>query len=127
MVPSFGAPSFASPVSQRVVRADGTIEQAVARCYPTDLCVLILYRNGDRLSIYSEGHAYCEPYFLHFDRTNGGRTLYAFSRRLDYDAHAGALGCGRSKTTRIVMDGGRVSLAISTNPDGTLRFHFSNR
>ena len=64
----FGAPSFASPVSQEITFADGSIGKAVSRCYATDLCALISYGNNDRLAIYSEGAGYCRPYVLHFER-----------------------------------------------------------
>lgn len=123
------APSFASPVSQHVTLSDGSIAQAVERCYATDLCAMISYVNGGQLSIYSEGAAYCKPYVLHFERTSGGRTIYAFSREVDYDRYYGKSGsrCGRSRTTHIVMDGGRVRLTVSKNVDGTLRFHFEHR
>jgi hypothetical protein len=129
MMPNgFAAPSFASPVSQEVTFADGRSAAAVSRCYTTDLCALISYGNGDRLAIYSEGAAYCRAYVLHFERTSFGRTIYAFSRVLDYDDPPAAHGrhCLRTRTTRIVMDGGREQLTISKNADGTLRFHFGD-
>jgi hypothetical protein len=129
LIPSpFGAPSFASPVSQEITFADGRTGQAVSRCYATDLCALISYGNNDRLAIYSEGAAYCRPYVLHFERTSLGRTIYSFSRVLDYDDPSAANGrhCVRTRTTHIVMDGGRERLTISKNADGTLRFRFGD-
>ncbi|MFY9719234.1 MAG: hypothetical protein WAK16_06260 [Candidatus Cybelea sp.] len=129
VAPSLAAPTFAWPVSQHISTADGSVWQAVVRCYATDLCALISYPNGDQMTIYSEGAAYCEPYVLHFNRTNGGRTIYSFSRDVDYDersiAHRSK--CARTRPTHIGMDGGRVILGISQNADGSLRFHFAKR
>jgi hypothetical protein len=126
--PFGGAPSFASPVSQRIEFGDGSVGRAVHRCYATDLCALISYSNGDRLAIYSEGAAPCKPYVLYFSRANGGREIYGFSRDLERDQSAGASGarCPTTRATRIVMAGGRIELTISKNPDGTLRFTFAN-
>jgi hypothetical protein len=120
-----GAAGFASPVTQRVAFGDGSLGQAVDRCYVTDLCALISYPNGDRLAIYSGGAARCDPYVLHFDRTNGGRTIYGFSRYLDRDESPGDR-CPTMRTTRIVMNGGRTALIIAKNRDGTLRFTFAS-
>jgi hypothetical protein len=125
---AFGAPSFASHVSQEITFADGRAGQAVSRCYATDLCALISYGNNDRLAIYSEGAAYCRPYVLHFERTSLGRTTFSFSRVLDYDEPSTGNGrhCVRARTTHIVMDGGHERLTISKNADGTLRFRFGD-
>jgi hypothetical protein len=119
---SFGStPSFASPISQHVNLGDGSAGQAVDRCYATDLCALISYANGDQLAIYSEGAARCKPYVLYFSRTNGGRAIYGFSRDADRDPSTGAP-CPTTLATRIRMDGGRISVTITKNSDGTLRF-----
>jgi hypothetical protein len=126
--PFGGVPSFASPVSQHIEFGDGSVGQAVDRCYAMDLCALISFGNGDRLAIYSEGAARCKPYVVYFSRTNGGREIYGFSRDLERDWPSGARGarCPTTRATRIVMVGGRVVLTISKNADGTLRFHFAN-
>jgi hypothetical protein len=123
---SLAAPAFAWPVSQQISLADGSTWQAVVRCYATDLCALVSYPNGDQMAIYSEGAAYCKPYVLHFNRTNGGRTIYSFSRDVDYDERpiAHRSNCAQTRPTHIAMDGGRVILGISQNADGSLRFHF---
>lgn len=120
-------PAFAWPVSQRISAVDGSIWQAVVRCYATDLCALASYPNGEQMAIFSEGAAYCKPYILQFTRTNGGRTIYSFSREIDYDEYpiAHRLNCARTRPTHIGMDGGRVILGISQNADGSLRFHFA--
>ena len=127
VAPSLIAPTFAWPVSQRISLADNSVWQAVVRCYATDLCALVSYPNGDQMAIYSEGAAYCKPYVLHFSRTNSGRTIYSFSRDVDYDEHpiAHRSSCARTRPTHIGMDGGRVILGISQNADGSLRFHFA--
>jgi hypothetical protein len=124
---SLPAPTFARPVSQQISLSDNSVWQAVVRCYATDLCALVLYPNGDQMAIYSEGAAYCKPYVLHFNRTSGGRTVYSFSRDVDYDERpiAHRTNCARTRPTRIVMDGGRVILGISQNADGSLRFHLA--
>jgi hypothetical protein len=119
-----GTPSFASPISQHIELGDGSVGQAVGRCFTTDLCALVAYANGDRLAIYSEGAARCKPYVVYFDRTNGGRTIYGFSRDLERDQTTGDR-CPTTRATRIVMDGGRVALTIAKNNDGTLRFTFA--
>jgi hypothetical protein len=124
---ALNAPAFAWPISQRISLADGSLWESVVRCYATDLCALVTYPNGDRMAIYSEGAAYCEPYVVRFNRTNGARTIYSFSREVDYDEHpvAHRPRCARSRPTHIGMDGGRVVLGISQNADGSLRFHFA--
>ena len=127
--PLAATPAFASPISQHIEFDDGSVGQAVGRCYATDLCALISYGNGDRLAIYSEGAARCKPYVLYFNRTNGARTIYGFSRDLERDQSFRAPGahCPTTRETRIVMQGGRVALTISKNTDGTLRFNFTAR
>lgn len=127
--PFGGVPSFASPVSQRIELGDGSVGQAVASCYATDLCALISYGNGDRLAIYSEGAAHCKPYVVYFSRTNGVREIYRFSRDLERDEVPGAPNahCPTTRATRIVMAGGHVELTIAKNTDGSLKFNFVNR
>ena len=127
MAPSLAAPTFAWRVSQQISLGDNSVWQAVVRCYATDLCALVSYPNGDQIAIYSEGATYCKPYILRFNRTNGGRTIYSFSRDVDYDEYpiAHRSHCARTRPTHIGMDGGRVILGISQNADGSLRFHFA--
>jgi hypothetical protein len=123
----FAAPAFAWPISQAITASDGSHWQAVVRCYATDLCALASFPNGDHIAIYSEGAAYCEPYLLNFSRTNPVRTIYSFSRHVDYDEQPAAhrARCARTLPTHIAMDGGRMILGISQNADGSLRFHFA--
>jgi hypothetical protein len=123
--PSNAEPQFASPVTQRLTFADGSSAQAVGRCFAFDLCAQVTYGDGSQLSIYSEGATYCEPYVLHFDRNIGDRAVYSVSRNVDHDRPS-AFGCGHSRDTRIPMDGGRATLTVSENADGTLKFNFAN-
>lgn len=123
----FGAaPSFASPVAQHIELRDGSVGQAVGRCYATDLCASISYADGDRLAIYSEGAARCKPYVVYFNRSSRGREEYGFSRDLERDRSFGA-SCPTTRPTRLLIAGGRIALTISKNADGTLRFTFAGR
>jgi hypothetical protein len=124
LLPANGQP-FASPVAQRVTLADGSSAAAVRRCFAFDLCAQVTYTDGSQLSIYSEGAAYCAPYVLDFARTDGDRTIYNATRNVDHDP-PGVLGCRRSRDTRIALDGGRSTLTVSENADGTLNFSFAN-
>lgn len=125
IMPFGGTRAFASSITQHIEFRDGSVGQAVDRCFATDLCALISYANGDQLAIYSEGAARCEPYILHFNRTNGGRAIYGFARKLERDESAGAR-CPTTHATRIAMDGGRILLTITKNTDGTLKFKFAS-
>lgn len=121
----YGAtPRFASRVTQSFAFIDGSMAQAVDRCFAFDLCARITYTDGTQLAIYSEGAAYCEPYVLNFIRSAGAREVYSVSRNVDHDP-PGAFGCGHSRTTRIPIDAGRAVLTVSENLDGTLRFQFN--
>lgn len=103
-----------APTSQTTPRVMPT--RAVDRCDTGDLCAEIRYEDGDRLAIYSEGATQCDRYKLYFKRTNGSRTVYAFSRNI-------ASLCGDA-TASMSLDGGRDRLTISRNADGSLRFSF---
>lgn len=122
--PPFNSARFASPVSQRLSLDDGSVAQAVDRCFAFDLCAQIRYPDGSQLAIYSEGATSCQPYILNFIRTIGDRTIFSATRSVDHDP-PGVFGCGHSRTTQIPMEGGRTTLTISENQDGTLKFHFS--
>ncbi len=126
--PQSGTPEFSSDVAQRIDFAGGAVGRAVNDCYTGDLCALITYGSGGQFAIYSEGAATCKPYVLSFNRTNGDRTIYSFSRDMDHDPPFGWLGprCGHTHATHIVMDGGRINLTVSPNDDATLRFEFDD-
>ena len=109
--------------------SDGSIAASSAHCGDTDLCATVTYLDGDKLSIYSEGAAYCQPYILHFVRVNGPRTIYEYSRAINHDpvtSTAFGTSCGHSQTTQMVMDHGLVHLTVSENHDGTLNLVFTH-
>jgi hypothetical protein len=90
-----------------------------------DLCARIAYDDGNVLSIYSEGAAECQPYFLHFVFADGaGKTLFEFSRSLNH-THAKDAGCGHTVSTEMVLDRGYVHMLVSENQDGTINASFS--
>jgi len=126
-----GAPEQASAMvgsAPAVTFSDGSVAQPEGHCGDTDLCATIVYTNGDKLSIYSEGAAYCQPYILHFVRTNGSATIYEYSRTINHDpATTSAFGmhCGNSQTTQMVLDRGLIHMTVSENHDGTLSVTFS--
>lgn len=112
-----------------IIFSDGAVATAFDHCGDTDLCATITYSNGDKLAIFSEGAAYCQPYMLHFVRTNGTTTIYEYSRAMNHDPETrgafGIVSCGRTQTTQMVMDHGMVHLTVFENTDGTLRLVFS--
>jgi len=111
-----------------VTFSDGSVATASNNCGDTDLCATVSYPNGDKLSIYSEGAAYCQPYILHFVRVNGSTTIYEYSRTINHDVPSGTVfgtSCGHSQATQMVMDHGLVHMTVSENKDGTLRLVFS--
>jgi len=111
-------------VKETVTFSDGSVGKVYDHCGDTDLCASIDYSNGDKLSIYSEGAAYCQPYFLDFVRTSGTNTVFSYSRGINHDPMKGSH-CGRTQTTQMVMDRGFVHLTVFENSDGTLRLVFS--
>ena len=111
-----------------VTFSDGAVATSFDHCGDTDLCATIKYANGDVLSIYSEGAAYCQPYQIDFVRVNGTATIYEYTRVMNHDAPrptAFGVGCGHSQTTQMVMDHGLVHLTVSEDTDGTLKLVFS--
>ena len=73
---------------------NGAVATAYDHCGDMDLCAKLVYSNGNVLSIYSEGAAYCQPYELHFVYADGSnKTLFQFSRALNH-THAKDAGCG---------------------------------
>lgn len=108
--------------------SDGALATAFDHCGDADLCATIAYPNGEQLSIYSEGAAYCQPYVLHFVRVHGTTTIYEFSRTLNHDpVSGGAFGshCGNNRATQMTLDRGFVHLTVDEYTDGSLRFVFS--
>lgn len=113
---------------QQVVFSDGTKALTYDHCGDTDICALLLSPNGDRLSIYSEGAAYCQPYLLHFVKTNHSRTIFEYSRTINHDLPTNTgFGphCGNSRDTQMVMDHGLIHMTVTENHDGTLSVVFT--
>ncbi len=118
------------PSSPPITFSDGSIATTYDHCGDADLCATIAYPNNERLAIYSEGAAYCQPYQVHFVRTHGTSTIYEFSRTLNHDAPtAGAFGsrCGNNQPTQMTLDRGLVHLTIDEYTDGSLRFIFASK
>jgi hypothetical protein len=112
---------------QTIHFTDGSTAVSYNHCGDADLCAAITSQDGSTLSIYSEGAALCQPYFLHFVRTTSdGKTLYEFSRSINHTI-AGRLdgACGHTVSTEMVMDRGYVHLLVTENTDGTLNLQFS--
>jgi hypothetical protein len=63
-VPAIAAAREGVATSSPVTFSDGAVAVAYDHCGDADLCAQIRYANGDQLSIYSEGAAYCQPYFV---------------------------------------------------------------
>jgi hypothetical protein len=113
------------PPSQTIHLTDGAVGVSYGHCGDNDLCARISYQDGRMLSVYSEGAALCQPYFLHFVQTDStGRTLYEFSKPMNHTIPKG-LSCGHTVTTQMVLDRGDVHLSVTENPDGTLDLTFS--
>jgi hypothetical protein len=129
------APGAASAVvkdngsaSMPVTFSDGSVATTFDHCGDADLCATIGYPNGNKLSIYSEGAAKCQPYMLHFVTVHGASTIYEFTRTLNHDAvSANAFGahCGNNLATQMTLDHGLVHLTVDEYTDGSLRFVFS--
>ncbi|HTJ24619.1 MAG TPA: hypothetical protein VMA36_00515 [Candidatus Limnocylindria bacterium] len=103
---------------------NGSTAVSFKHCADLDLCARVAYTDGTTLSIYSEGAAECQPYFLHFVYADGAKTLYEFSRAINH-THAKDAGCGRTVATEMVLDRGYVHMLVTENSDGTLNVDFS--
>jgi len=60
--PANGIVTDDAPASGPLRLSDGSVATASDHCGDADLCATIAYANGDELSIYSEGAAYCQPH-----------------------------------------------------------------
>jgi hypothetical protein len=110
---------------QTIHLTNGATAVSYYHCGDMDLCSKISYQDGSTLSIYSEGAALCQPYFLHFVLADAtGKTLYEFSRQINHTADRG-VSCGHTVSTEMVLDRGYVHLLVTENPDGTLNLDFS--
>lgn len=119
---------FASKAPDQTIHfTNGATAIAYDHCGAADLCAAITNRDGNVLSIYSEGAALCQPYFLHFVLANNvGKTLYEFSRAINHTVGGRFdAACGHTVSTEMVMDRGYVHLLVTENSDGTLNLTFS--
>jgi hypothetical protein len=122
--PRFGAAADA-PEAESMHFTNGAVATAYDHCGDMDLCAKLVYSNGNVLSIYSEGAAYCQPYELHFVYADSSeKTLFEFSRALNH-THAKDAGCGHTVSTEMVFDRGYVHMLVTENPDGTINASFS--
>jgi hypothetical protein len=120
-----GAIAAEPPPSQSIHLTNGAVASSYDHCGDMDLCAKIAYDNGNLLSIYSEGAALCQPYFMHFVLADtAGKTLYEFSRAMNH-TNAKDAGCGHTVSTEMVLDRGYVHMLVTENPDGTLNTSFS--
>jgi hypothetical protein len=113
------------PPNQTVHLTNGATAVGYNHCGDNDLCARINYQDGSALSIYSEGAAECQPYYLHFVESDAsGKTTYEFSRPINHTIPKG-FSCGHTVSTEMVLDRGYVHLLVTENPDGTLNVAFS--
>lgn len=115
-------------ITSTMTFSDGSVAIAYDFCGDTDLCATIKYVNGEVLSIYSEGAAFCQPYLLNFVLANGPTTIYEYARTMNHDAiNTSGLGtrCGHSLATQMVLDHGLVHMTVTENTNGTLKLVFS--
>jgi hypothetical protein len=119
------SPAFADTADQTMKLTNGGTATAYNHCGDMDLCARLTYPNGDILSIYSEGAALCQPYYLHFVMQNGtGVTQYEFARSVNH-TDLRDKGCGHTLPTQMVLDRGAVHMTVIENLDGTLNLVFS--
>lgn len=130
-VAAFAMPAIGSAgqiPDETMTFSDGSQAMSYDHCGDTDMCAQVKYSNGDVLSIYSEGAAYCQPYVLHFVKTNGTTTIFEYSRTINHDApttSAFGVRCGNSRDTQMVMDHGLIHMTVTENHDGTLSVAFT--
>lgn len=110
---------------QTVKLSNGAIATSYHNCGDMDLCARIVNTDGSVLSIYSEGAALCQPYYLHFVLQNaGGVTQFEFSRMVNH-TDTKDKSCGHTVPTQMVLDHGAVHLTVIETTEGTLSLVFS--
>jgi hypothetical protein len=125
---AFAAIHDSLPASAPLTFSDGAVATTFDHCGDADLCATIADTNGDKLYIYSEGAAYCQPYLLHFVKAHTDTTIFEFSRVLNHDritTTAFGTSCGNNRATQMTLDHGLVHLTVDEYTDGSLRFIFS--
>jgi len=120
------APAIAQLQPDQTMRlSNGATATSYHNCGDMDLCARVAYTDGSVLSIYSEGAALCQPYFLHFVLQNAsGVTQFEFSRMVNH-TDTKDKGCGHTLPTQMVLDHGAVHLTVIETLDGTLSLVFS--
>jgi hypothetical protein len=110
---------------QTVKLSNGATATSYHNCGDMDLCAQIVNTDGNVLSIYSEGAALCQPYYLHFVLQNAsGVTQFEFSRMVNH-TNTKDKGCGHTLPTQMVLDHGAVHLTVIETTEGTLSLVFS--
>lgn len=110
---------------QTVKFSNGATATSYHNCGDMDLCARIVEPDNSVLSIYSEGAALCQPYYLHFVLQNaGGVTQFEFSRMVNH-TNTKDKGCGHTLPTQMVLDHGAVHLTVIETTEGTLSLVFS--
>ena len=110
---------------QTVKLSSGATATSYHNCGDMDLCARIVNTDGSVLSIYSEGAALCQPYYLHFVLQNAsGVTQFEFSRMVNH-TDTKDKGCGHTLPTQMVLDHGAVHLTVIETAEGTLSLVFS--
>lgn len=110
---------------QTVKLSTGATATSYHNCGDMDLCARIVDTDGSALSIYSEGAALCQPYYLHFVLQNAsGVTQFEFSRMVNH-TNTKDKGCGHTLPTQMVLDHGAVHLTVIETTEGTLSLVFS--
>ena len=119
-----GAYAVEQTAGDSIRLTNGAKATSFTHCGDMDLCASITYDNGNTLSIYSEGAAECQPYFLHFVYADQTKTLFEFSRPLNH-TNTKSAGCGHTVSTEMVFDRGYVHMLVTENTDGTVNTAFS--
>ncbi len=110
---------------QTVKLSNGATATSYHNCGDMDLCARVVNTDGGVLSIYSEGAALCQPYYLHFVLQNAsGVTQFEFSRMVNH-TNTKDKGCGHTLPTQMVLDHGAVHLTVIETTEGTLSLVFS--
>lgn len=110
---------------QTVKLSNGATATSYHNCGDMDLCARIINADGSVLSIYSEGAALCQPYYLHFVLQNAsGVTQFEFSRMVNH-TNTKDKGCGHTLPTQMVLDHGAIHLTVIETTEGTLSLVFS--
>jgi hypothetical protein len=102
--------------NQTVHLTNGATAVSYDHCGDNDLCGRISYQDGSTLSVYSEGAALCQPYYLHFvESDTGGRTVYEFSRQINHTTPKG-FSCGTQSRRKWCSIGATCTCSLTRIP-----------